>query len=41
MSDPVTGAFSLPADNTDEHFVVVLDDTKNALIYDHITPVAP
>jgi hypothetical protein len=39
ISDPVTGVFSLPADSTDEHFVVVLDDVKNALVYDHIVPV--
>lgn len=39
VSDPITGVFALPADNTDEHFVVVFDDTKNALIYDHVVPV--
>ena len=39
VSDPITGLFSLPADNTDAHFVIVFDDVKNALIYDHITPV--
>lgn len=38
-SDPTTGAFELRATDTTEHFVVVYDDAKNALIYDHITPV--
>lgn len=40
VSDPETGVFSLPADSTDEHFVMIFDDAKNALVYDHITPVA-
>ena len=39
VSDPTTGAFSLAATDDTEHFVVVHDPAKNALVYDHITPV--
>ncbi len=39
VSDPVTGAFSLQAIDTSAHFVIVMDDAKNALIYDHVVPV--
>jgi hypothetical protein len=39
VSDPTTGAFTLRATDVSEHFVVVHDDEKNALIYDHIVPV--
>lgn len=39
VSDPTTGAFALRATDVSEHFVVVHDPVKNALIYDHITPV--
>lgn len=39
MSDPTTGAFELRATDTSEHYVVVFDDSKNALVYDHIVPV--
>jgi len=40
-SDPATGAFELRADSTDEHFVVVFDDSAsvNALVFDHVVPV--
>lgn len=33
------GSFVLPAGDIDEHYIVVLDDAENALIYDRITPV--
>jgi len=39
VSDGVTGGFSLRATDLSEHFVVVHDAVKNALVYDHITPV--
>lgn len=39
VSDPTTGAFTLRATDVSEHFVIVHDDVKNALIYDHIIPV--
>lgn len=39
VSDGVTGAFSLLAVDLSEHFVVVHDPVKNALVYDHIAPV--
>jgi len=39
VSDGTTGAFELRATDTTEHFVVVHDATKNALVYDHIVPV--
>lgn len=39
VSDPATGAFSLRATDLSEHFVVVHDPVKNALVYDHIVPV--
>jgi len=39
VSDPTTGAFQLRATDVSEHFVVVHDPVKNALIYDHIVPV--
>lgn len=38
-SDATTGAFELRATDTTPHFVVVQDPEKNALIFDHITPV--
>lgn len=38
-SDAVTGAFSLRATDTTPHFVVVHDDVKNALVFDHVVPV--
>lgn len=38
VSNLSTGSFELnPADGS-EHFVIVFDDDKNALIYDHVTP---
>jgi hypothetical protein len=37
-SNPTTGGFELPALDLSEHFVVVQDPEKNALVYDHITP---
>lgn len=39
VSNATTGAFELRATDTTEHFVVVHDATKNALVYDHIVPV--
>lgn len=39
VSDATTGAFELRATDTTPHFVVVQDPEKNALIFDHITPV--
>lgn len=38
-SDATTGAFELRATDATPHFVVVQDPEKNALIYDHISPV--
>ena len=39
-SDPTTGAWGADSYNRTEHYVMVLDDTKNAMIYDHITPTS-
>lgn len=39
VSDAVTGAFQLRATDVSEHYVTVHDTVKNALVYDHITPV--
>jgi hypothetical protein len=39
VSNPETGAFEVEAADFTEHFVVVQDPEKNALIYDHITPI--
>ncbi len=39
VSDSTTGAFSLRATDLSEHFVIVHDAEKNALIFDHVTPV--
>lgn len=39
VSDSTTGAFELRAHDVSEHFVVVHDPVKNALVFDHIDPV--
>lgn len=39
-SDPTTGAYGLDSYKWAEHYVVALDaGSKNAMVYDHITPV--
>lgn len=32
------GSFTLPAGDIDEHYIVVLDDEENAIIYDRVMP---
>lgn len=39
VSDASTGAFELRATDMSEHYVLVFDDVRNAMIYDHIEPV--
>ncbi len=39
VSDPVTGEYKLDAYNNLKHQVIVLDDERNAMIYDHVMPV--
>lgn len=41
VSDPVTGSYYSDAYLDHEHYIVVLDDTKNAQVFDHITPATP
>ena len=38
-SNATTGAFELRATDATEHFVMVFDDAKNAMVYDHIDPM--
>lgn len=40
VSDPTTGEFQLWSYNASEHYVIVVDPDKNALIYDHVIPTA-
>lgn len=40
ISDASTGEYGIDAYGLLEHYVLVLDDDKNAMIYDHITPTA-
>ena len=40
MSDATTGEFALSATDPSLHFVVVFDDENNAMVYDHIEPMA-
>lgn len=39
VSNASTGAYELRATDMSEHYVVVFDDARNAMIYDHIEPV--
>ena len=39
VSDATTGAFELRATDMSEHYVLVFDDNRNAMVYDHIEPV--
>jgi hypothetical protein len=38
-SNATTGAFELRATDATEHFVMVFDDAKNAMVYDHLEPI--
>ena len=39
ISNATTGAYELRATDMSEHYVVVFDDARNAMVYDHIAPV--